>query len=114
MNKPNNRQADPQLFENCREYIPGEIEVLKPDILVTQGDRAMDAIKQNFSAKVNGNQKQCGYAVSKLKDKNVLWLHSYHPSSYAGFNYQRQNCWSHWKTIVGQFWKDESRDRVAV
>jgi hypothetical protein len=35
MNKLHNRQADGQLFKNCREYIPGEIEVLAPNILVT-------------------------------------------------------------------------------
>jgi hypothetical protein len=40
MNNLNNKMAGRQLFENCREYIPEEIEVLKPDILVTQGDWA--------------------------------------------------------------------------
>ena len=34
------------LFENCREFIPGELAVLQPDIIVTQGDEAKKVIVQ--------------------------------------------------------------------
>ena len=35
-NKPQRKQADKTLFENCRRFIPGELRVLSLDI-VTQG-----------------------------------------------------------------------------
>ena len=107
MNNLNNKMAGRQLFENCREYIPGEIEVLKPDILVTQGDWAMEAITRNFSATIKGEQKSCGYAFLKLGDHNLLWFHSYHPTNYGKFFRQKKSCWPQWEVIVGEFWSGQ-------
>lgn len=107
MNNPNKKMADWQMFENCREYIPGEIEVLRPDILVTQGDWAIEAINRNFSATIKGEQKRCGYADLKLGDHNLLWFHSYHPTNFGRFHQQRKSCWSQWEMIVGKFWNGQ-------
>ena len=38
-------QSAARFFENCRGYIPGEIQILDPDILITQGDFAKWAIE---------------------------------------------------------------------
>jgi uracil-DNA glycosylase len=105
MNNPGNRQADKRLFDNCRDYIPGEIKLLKPDVLVTQGDYALVAISSNFRHKVVGNQKKCGHAVLTDGDRDVLWFHTYHPSSFANFHQQKPN-WPKWGEMVHEFYRE--------
>ena len=39
-NKPGRAQADATLFRNCRRYLAEEIRLLRPDVIVTQGDWA--------------------------------------------------------------------------
>ena len=43
-NNPQRGKAHRTLFANCREFIPGELAVLEPDIIVTQGGEARDVI----------------------------------------------------------------------
>lgn len=43
MNKSHGAKADKRLFKNCQKYLEGELNILKPDILVTQGREAESA-----------------------------------------------------------------------
>lgn len=47
-NQPSGKSAHWKLFENCREFLAGEIDILSPDIIVTQGDAARVVIQQHF------------------------------------------------------------------
>ena len=40
------------MFKNCMEYLPREIEILDPDIIVTQGDEAKNALEKKFGSTV--------------------------------------------------------------
>lgn len=42
------RQSSPVPFRNCREFIPDEVEIFRPDILITQGKRGRLAIEGAF------------------------------------------------------------------
>ena len=115
-NKDHRRQADRTLFENCRRFIPGELRVLSPDIVVTQGGPAKDAILRSFVV-----QQHCVEAVEQDRYKNdahyevgfieveptktSLWLHTYHPGNYGHFNSQRRYCWPLYADLVGRFWR---------
>jgi hypothetical protein len=104
LNNERNAQADYMLFKNCRGYIAGEIEIFKPDILITQGNMALCAVEPYFDVSVHGDQKKCGYSILKLKcGHQVLWFHTYHPRYFGGFNRQRRECWSAWVKTATQF-----------
>lgn len=105
MNKLGRRQADKTLFTNCKEYIPDEIRILKPDIVITQGKAASESIKgvypelelDNFIS--TRKWKRSLYrevAVISINYAPVLWIHTYHPSCYGRFN-------KHTRTRVGDY-----------
>ena len=86
MNKPGRRQADRVLFRNCREYLLGELEILRPDIIVTQGAEAKKAVGSFYKPIERIDE----YASKILMDsREVFWLHTYHPASWGAFNRQR-------------------------
>ena len=106
MNKEGRKMADWQMFKNCQQYIAGELCCLEPDIIVTQGDKAKEAIEASFQSEVKGNQKHCGYAITTINNKKVFWIHTYHPRYFGGFNCQRRECYELWADLVGKFISD--------
>ena len=110
------KQADSVLFENCRRFIPGELRLLSPDIVVTQGVWAKLAIQESFdvlqhdertlpaSDYKNDAHYETGLIELELGAETVLWLHSYHPGNYGHFNPQRKHCWPLCARAVGRFW----------
>ncbi len=112
MNKEGRQMADFQMFKNCREYIAGELSCLKPDIIVTQGDLAKEAIEASFQFTVEGDQKHCGYAVAMINGRKVFWIHTYHPRYFGGFNRQRRECYDVWSRLVFEYFHDHQRGKV--
>jgi len=97
MNIDHAKQANRILFDNCREYVAGEIRIFDPHILVTQGNYAKMAIenaikKEVFSLKNErnismANKKQSDFRIIEVNTKRpALWIHHYHPSNYGVFN----------------------------
>ena len=86
MNKPGRKQADRVLFRNCRKYLPGELEILCPDIIVTQGAEAKKAVGSFYKPIERVDE----YAsIIHMNSRNVFWLHTYHPGNWGAFNRQR-------------------------
>lgn len=108
-NNPGGRLARGTLFDNCREFLPGELDVLSPDILITQGGQAEAAIllspasydilgveEYSSGTTVRGIDADEGddawygeYASSKYLRKirnlgheghDLFWLHTWHPT----------------------------------
>ena len=67
---------------------------------MTQGNMAKYAIESSFSSTIEGDLKHCGYASLNLNDRKTLWIHTYHPSYYGGFNRQRRECYHLWADVV--------------
>ncbi len=86
MNKPQRKKADKVLFKNCQEFLAKELEILSPEILVTQGNEAKKAI-QILASHVRDIDPFA--SVIKLNGKEVFWLHTYHPNNWGMFNRQR-------------------------
>lgn len=104
-NKDRKEQADSILFRNCRGYLGGEIKVLAPEILVTQGDQARSAVqyavKQRDISLLSALGTTCSYKVLEVGRKKVLWLHMYHPQARCNrFFVQRRQCWNRWVKIA--------------
>ncbi len=98
------RQEPPRVYENCREYLSKELQILKPDVIITQGKYAHGVAVENAFQMVNrvsdidGIDPQRNVAnIAHLRldrdaqagdDHSVFWLKSYHPSYYGGFYHQ--------------------------
>ena len=86
MNKPGRKQADRILFRNCRDYLPCGLEILRPDVIVTQGAEAKKAIESFYKPLKCIDE----YAsIIRMNSRKVFWLHTYHPGNYGRFNRQR-------------------------
>jgi len=109
MNNEKRKQADLTLFKNCKEYILGELEILRPDILVTQGDPARavaeemkkrtQLIKSENISQANKNKDD--FHILKLTDGRVLlWIHHYHPTNFGAFKKNRDEYKTYAKKAV--------------
>lgn len=119
-NKSQRKQADKVLFENCRRFIPGELRLLSPDVVVTQGGWAEVAIRKSFdilqhdertlpaSGYRNDARYETGFIELEPGEKTALWLHTYHPGNYGLFNPQRKHCWPLYAEAVGRFWSSRA------
>ena len=107
------KQASPRLFDNCRGYIPGEIQILDPDILITQGACAKEAIEYGFSLSTTLIEidpasdhlgevdkkisDHCNYHLIQMNGKKVLWFAPYHPNQKGGlYNSISVPCFATW------------------
>ena len=111
-------QAHKRLFDNCREYIGGELKVLRPDILVTQGELAFRAVQHavdtheisslrdvSWAGPWQRNSHKRAYGVLQISGKSVLWLVTFHPQARQGvFFKQKAHSWTYWSTIVKHHW----------
>lgn len=101
MNNSNHKQARRMLFEKCREYIGGEITILKPDILVTQGQFAKVAVEKEFKILPGSEDNQVSsYKWVHIGGKQTLWFHTYHPRNFGKFNQQRREFFKNWAEYV--------------
>ncbi len=86
MNKLQREKADRVLFKNCQEYLPGELEILCPDIIVTQGAEAQKAVGSFYELLERIDE----YASKiHMNSREVFWLHTYHLGNWGAFNRQR-------------------------
>jgi hypothetical protein len=122
-NKPGSANTDPRLFEKCRRFIPGELGILRPEIIVTQGNWAREAIlgspevREHVVQRVDapGYKHDAHYETALVKVEPgtdpCLWLHTYHPREFGRFNPQRVHSWPRYAKKVGQFWRTQSPRR---
>ena len=83
-----------KVYANCGGYLGEELSILKPDVIVTQGNKARDMAKQHaFNAieQVKGLDLERPIAhIVNLKEGNqrVYWLRLYLPNFFKGFFFQ--------------------------
>lgn len=106
LNKKGRSQADRRLFQNCRPYIPSELRILAPDILVTQGRWAKVAVSKGFPgalkplARAREVAADAGnYRTISLPDREIIWFHTYHPR-FGGYWRQKDRDWGPWAEVV--------------
>lgn len=95
MNNKHAKQASKTLFNNCRSYIPEELKIFDPHILVTQGNFARETVEAAvgegiFSLKKRRNiskaSKKHDFMIIEIKrNKPALWIHHYHPGNWGTF-----------------------------
>jgi hypothetical protein len=105
-NNTGKTQAHSRLFKNCRQYMAGELAILAPDIIVTQGGQARNAVghaldEESLVRQVasRASSKAYAYKILEIDGRQVLWFHTYHPKNYGKFHAQRKQCWERWAKI---------------
>ena len=112
MNNPGRAQASSVLFNNCRRFIPGEIGILDPDVLITQGAYAFDAINLAFKhlnrIAIIGQQTKIPEEVSliEVNGKPIIWIHTYHPRN-PGSKKNRDN-YHIYERIITEFFSSRT------
>jgi hypothetical protein len=103
MNNSHHKQAKNKNFKNCREYIGGEITILKPDILVTQGKFAKVAVEQVLGIlEGSADSRAWSYKRVHIGGKKTLWFQTYHPRNFGKFKQQKDECFVKWAKIVSE------------
>lgn len=86
-------QEPAKVYANCSDYLRKELSILKPDVIVTQGDKAHGGAEKHAFEKnakktsveeVTGIEPEKRIArIVKLKEGNqpVYWLRLYHPQA---------------------------------
>lgn len=109
-NKPGRDQASQILFENCRQFISGELEILDPDIIITQGKWGKLAINRAFPEIISPDYIPKTLQEIKLFIINthpVLWIETYHPR-YSGFHTTNRPHYSLYEQVIREFISGQS------
>lgn len=91
VNNPGNKKADNRLFKNCKNFVPQEVEILNPNIIVTQGNEARQTIADRYETH-DSSDYLCDTSLPKevriinVNNHPVLWIHTSHPRNYGPFN----------------------------
>jgi hypothetical protein len=94
MNNPQRAQANQILFDNCREFIPGELEILDPDIIITQGKWARLALDRAFPEITASDiipETIPEMKVILINDHPVIWIETFHPRHTSFHTVNRAN-----------------------
>ena len=82
------KEGNPHMSANCRGFLKGEIEIMRPDIIVTQGTRARDALWNVFPViqKVpmpdNPHHKAFYEIVQLAENHTAIKIVAWHPNAH--------------------------------
>lgn len=114
-NNPGRAKGSAGMFRNCRGYIRGEVAILRPDIIVTQGAEAHRSIEGAFPERdmpLDGSlltAEPQRPMVVVINDAPVLWFRSYHPRNYGRFNKQRTQDYPQYPRLARSFMASSGR-----
>lgn len=99
-NNPGKRMAESRLFERCKGYVPKELAILQPDVVVTQGGKAHQAFASCDPRVVERIDEFC--SVVSLAGREVLWLRSHHPGAWKGVYEEQKESWPKWADLIAE------------
>lgn len=110
------RQGQKLLFKNCQEFIAPEVELLYPDVIITQGVNARLSIEGKFKLfDTIKHPISSPYKVKILiiKGRKVLMIPTYHQSSWGYFHTERKKAYPWYiKTATDFILKKNSESEV--
>ncbi len=83
--------ADSRLFTNCRPYLRGELEIIRPHIIVTQGGDAANALKKTVTSVLREFDDSC-FEID-LCGTPTFWLRTHHPGAWHGVYQEQKKRW---------------------
>lgn len=109
--KPGSELASEELFANCCTFLPQEIQILNPDVVITQGDIKKFQFMNNFR-KISDLKLIADYPNLKkvhpisINNHNAIWIEMHHPCRRDGlyqledavnFNQYGELIWAYWQ-----------------
>ena len=112
-NLPQRAMGPNVMFENCRPFMPKEIEILAPDVLVTQGDSAKWVVEYEIykddkecykkAEMLETGMDCCKVYIIIIGKRKVVWIHSYHPNYFRGYWKQKKDCHDVWAEVIYEY-----------
>jgi hypothetical protein len=111
-NNPGRGQAHQILFDNCRHFVPGELNILDPDIIISQGKWGRLAMQGAFPvlrppAYVPVELNEVKFVT--INSHPVIWIETFHPR-HTSFHTTNRVHYTLYEQVVRDF---VSRDRSA-
>jgi hypothetical protein len=103
------RTAGPTLFKNCRGHIQGELEVLGPQILVSQGQwawdvvRALPIVETIIEREIEPEARCVIRRATIVNGAQTLLLRTSHPGNRRRFAKERSRVWPVYQRAVEAF-----------
>ena len=75
-------QEDPRLYETCGHYLGGELRILKPNVIITQGAKARDQLEKHLLRKkvVKNAGRLHIHSVTLDDERKACWIPTIHPT----------------------------------
>lgn len=91
-------EPPPRFYENCRDYLKGEVEMLAPQIIVSHGKTTYRSISNAFNGSIIPQSGIDGYRKINTENFQAHWFAMYHPRAYGRY-------WAHKKKYLDKFIK---------
>lgn len=103
MNNTQRGKANSVMFQNCETHLHGELSILSPEIIVSQGNEAKNAMHSIYDKVITDIDDYS--KIIQLNGSEVFWLHTYHPRYFGGFYKQRDNTsgWEKYSQLIHKF-----------
>ena len=112
-NREGNGEAHDRLFKHCRKYLPEEINILAPDVIVSMGENAMGSVEYALSVRHGWEDVGCEKEVALSNEQQALWLPIYHPRYAGGFYNHARNKWGNGKGREWEKFAERVRDFIS-
>jgi hypothetical protein len=99
------KQGRPILFQNCRQFIPGEVTILRPAIIVTQGKWARESLATLPILRQDRmpGMPQYGYEVVQLGQCKAIKFDTAHQRRYGLFWREKRQAYPWYAERARQF-----------
>ncbi len=79
---PNNRDPTEEEINTCLPYLKRQIEVIRPEVIVTLGRHAAKTISREAGIRFRGITRERGRAVeTELYGRRIVIFYTYHPAA---------------------------------
>lgn len=97
------------MFDNCREFLRQEIELLRPDVLITQGEYGRLAVDGCFPVTdrlQHPDHLQYSCEILSVACRPVLKFSTAHQNNYGRFNRERREAYPWFTDVARRFLLD--------
>ncbi len=84
-NLPKKKEAPAHMFRNCRPYLEGELIILAPHVVITQGKKAAKPLERW--------RPSDGSSVIEIGGRASYWLELVHPTAWGGAYVREREEW---------------------
>lgn len=111
-NKRGKSVADARLFKNCRPYLGREFQILRPDVVVSQGKQAAKAVERSMESQLEQLNDSC--FVIDLGGSRTFWLRLHHPGAWHGVYQDQKERWPEFSDLLRDWYERRNGEQNDV